>query len=189
VIRYDAQVLKPILLGVGLPVAGALFISLIVRTGNVSAESSASALTASADSAYTTLPHNDSLLDLSSLKCQVALEAAKRASQLMSRDAGEPCTAKNPFFYQENTAASPIDPTSLIPMSDPDAPLMQLTGVMQGRTSLAIINGNTYTVGETIIDGWILKKIDTDQRSVVITGPLGKELTLSAEDKFQFGGG
>jgi len=180
--RYDVQTIKPIMLGVGLPLAAALVTSVFVRTGSVTGISPATAAASSPEAEGINTAKNSSSIKLKILKNEDARQAWKRATQLLSSTVDEH-TPENPFYYQNNTNIGPIDPTSLFPDTNPDDPTLTLTGVMQGRTRLAVINGNTFTVGDTVADGWTLTKIDTEERIAIVTNSSGRELTLTAESK------
>jgi hypothetical protein len=85
----------------------------------------------------------------------------------------------NPFFYYSGHEQEFQLESNPAP-SDSQAPTMELKGLMGGQTPLAIIDRKMYRVGDTIENGWVLTKINADARTIVVRGPNGDEVTISA---------
>ena len=171
---------KPYLLGVGLPIVMALIISMVVRTtGSIATDENAS-VTVAAESMNVDELHFRSSDELAFLHSPQAVLARKHAAALRTswRD-----PLSNPFFYRTPETAIPPD---LLPADETPIPreiILRLSGVMRGRTPMALINGKIYRPGETVAEGWTLESIDTDKRSAVVVGPNGEEQTLFSDDK------
>lgn len=171
---------KPYLLGVGLPIVVALIISIVVRTsGSIGSDENASVtvVAESTNVADLQFPSSD---ELAFLRSPQAVLARNHAADLRSawRD-----PLSNPFFYRTPETAIPLEVLPVIETPLPREIMMRLSGVMRGRTPMALINGKIYRPGETIAEGWILESIDTDKRSVVVLSPSGEKRTLFSDDE------
>ena len=59
---------------------------------------------------------------------------------------------------------------------------LALTGMIAGGTegqSLASINHRVYRVGDTVVGSWKVLRVDTRKRMVTLTGPEGREMSLT----------
>ena len=110
-----------------------------------------------------------------------ATQAAR--AYLQSRAAGnEPDWTTKPAFYASPAVSAtpslpdlPVNPADLERVPD-----FLLTGVMDGRTPMAVINGRLLRVGEMVAPGWALNAIDPATLTVTLMGPDETAITLEA---------
>lgn len=89
-------------------------------------------------------------------------------------------------FNADRPPTTPITPTQLAetPVAatpevadrpKPDLPKLTLTGLLvNGKTRVAALNHRIFRVGDTVVPGWRVARIDSKTRSVMLTGPDGK---------------
>lgn len=83
-----------------------------------------------------------------------------------------PTTATSPTQLTE----APVAPTpEAADRPTPDLPKLTLTGLLvNGKTRVAALNHRIFRVGDTVVPGWRVARIDSKTRSVMLAGPDGK---------------
>ncbi|MBY0263254.1 MAG: hypothetical protein K2Q20_12980 [Phycisphaerales bacterium] len=92
------------------------------------------------------------------------------APPLAAAIADRPLSAPGP---QVQTPVAPTPETADRPK--PDLPKLTLTGLLvNGKTRVAALNHRIFRVGDTVVPGWRVARIDSKTRSVMLAGPDGK---------------
>lgn len=91
----------------------------------------------------------------------------------------------DPFSPVPTPVADQTPPERVASLPEPDpmhrelAPIMDLTGVMDGqRGPLASINRKIFRLGDEVVPGWTLESVDARQRVVTVRSTDGNALEL-----------
>ncbi|MFG0331094.1 MAG: hypothetical protein ACF8PN_14480 [Phycisphaerales bacterium] len=101
------------------------------------------------------------------------LESLAHARRVREEPVGD-----SPFYFAEPTeipTPNLIDPTAELSGRPP----IIVQAIMKGTRPLALINGEPMRVGDSIVEGWTVRSIDPESRTVVIEGPDGKTETAT----------
>lgn len=119
-------------------------------------------------------------------RADVGVVELNEAQQAMARAAAAAAEniGPNPFRSEEPEGDEPIisriDPVTMddTPLT-PSAPDFQLTAIVSGRRTAAMIDGAACTVGKRLRGGWKVASIDPDTQRVILRHKVLGDITLT----------
>lgn len=106
--------------------------------------------------------------------------ADSAASLTRSRELRKaPAAALTSPFYQPIVREEPPEQKTAPVEPSPSAPTFVLSGIMNSRPPIAVIDGDVHRVGDDLGDGWRVESIDARALAVVLRHQDGREHRLT----------